>query len=447
MAGGLRFIQNKGQWEKEILYRADIPGGFLFLKKQSLVYVLYDAREVMARHATRPVADDPRTRTSQELINAHGVEVRFEGSNPDVQLSQAKSDGSVYNYFIGSDPNRWGSGAGGFGEVLYQGLYPGIDFRIYTYQNTIKYEFIVHPAADASRIKMIYQGANGISVNQSGQLEIQTSLGSFKEAKPYSFQEINSRTREVNSRYVLRDNQVQFSLPADYDHSHTLTIDPELIFSTFSGAASDNWGHTATYDAAGNLYSGGTVFGAIFPVKVGAYQVQFGGLVDTGLMKFSLDGSLLLYATFLGGASTDIPNSLVTNSKGELFVYGTTSSTNFATTATAFQKTFGGGASITPIDGLGLPNGSDMYLARLSSDGTRLLAATYLGGSGNDALSSVSNIIIKNYGDTFRGEIVLDKDENVLVSFLNQLHQFSHQKRLPRYPQRTAGRHDLAAFS
>lgn len=411
---GLRFIQNKGQWEQNVLFRAELPGGFLFLKKQSMVYVLYDAREVSAQHASKPRQEES-SQVIPQVIKAHGVEVQFAGSSPAVRLSEGSPDGSSYNYFIGNDSRKWGSQAGGYGEVLYKDLYPGIDFRIYAYKFTIKYEFIVHPGADASRIRLNYEGAAGLQLNKTGQVVIETSVGPLKEAKPYSFQEVQQRTREIASNYVLKDNQIQFALPNDYDHSQTLTIDPELIFSTFSGAQSDNWGHTATYDTQGNLYSGGTTFGANFPVTVGAFQVNFGGFVDTALMKFSPDGARLLYATFVGGSGTDIPNSLVTNSKGELFVYGTTASTNFATTGNAFQTAFGGGASITPIDGLGLANGSDIYVLRISTNGQQLLGATYLGGSGNDGLSSVSNIQIRNYGDTFRGEIVLDKDENVLV--------------------------------
>lgn len=416
-AEGLRFIQNKGQWEPEVLFRAEIPGGFLFLKKQSLVYVLYDGKEVSDRHASQPLPDaaDRARLAPPTYIKAHGVEVAFAGSSPGVQLTQLQPDGTSFNYFIGSDSRRWASEAAGFGEVYYKDLYPGIDFRIYAYEFTIKYEFIVHPGADASRIRLDYEGAEGLSLNTHGQLEVKTSVGTIKEAKPYTFQKIDTRTKEIDARFVLNDKQIRIALPNGYDRAHALTIDPELIFSTYSGSISDNWGHTATYDAQGNLYSGGTVFGASFPVTIGAFQVQFSGQVDTGITKFSQDGTLLMYSTFLGGNSTDIPNSLITNKNGELFIYGTTSSPNFATTSTAFQKAFGKGAGITPIDGLELPNGSDMYIARLSADGKRLLASTYLGGSGNDALSTVQDVQIRNYGDTFRGEIVLDKDENVLV--------------------------------
>jgi gliding motility-associated-like protein len=415
LAEGLRFIQNRGQWDREVLYRADLPGGFLFLKKQSLVYVLYDAGQVAAQHANTPLAESGKV-PPPASVRAHGVEVHFDGSSSAVTLQSRQQQPERFSYFLGSDASRWSSDVSAFGEVLYKNLYPGIDLRVFAYQSTLKYEFLVQPGADASRIALRYEGASGLTTNEHGQLVVETSVGAYKEAKPYTFQVVNQRTREVPSRFSLEGTLLRFLLPNDYDHSHPLTIDPELIFSSYSGSLSDNWGHTATYDADGNLYSGGTVFGASFPVTVGAYRVQYAGMVDVSLMKFSPDGKDLLYGTFMGGSTTDIPNSLIVNSKGELLVYGTTGSSNFPTTPNAFQRTFGGGAGIIPISGLELPNGCDIFVARLSADGRQLLASTYVGGNGNDGLSSVVNVIIRNYGDSFRGEIVVDQQDNVLVA-------------------------------
>jgi hypothetical protein len=50
-AASAYFIENKGQWDKEIRFRAAIPGGFLFLKEHSLLYVLYEGSKVAAMHA------------------------------------------------------------------------------------------------------------------------------------------------------------------------------------------------------------------------------------------------------------------------------------------------------------------------------------------------------------------------------------------------------------
>lgn len=410
-AEGLRFVENKGQWPREYLYRAELPGGYLFLKKQSFVYVLYDARRVSALHTQSLTSTDP----DRYQIGAHGVEVHFEGSLSGTQLRTKHQHATQFAYFLGNDPTQWAGGVSAFGEVVYQDLYPGIDLRVYAFEQTIKYEFIVKPQADASQIRLRYEGADKLELTSKEQVVVETTVGAFREAKPYSFQEIQDRTHEVATKYVVEGNRVLFQLPNDYQHGHTLTIDPELVFSTYSGSLADNWGHTATYDADGHLYTGGTVFGSNFPVRIGAYKVDFGGVVDAGLMKFSPDGRQLLYATFLGGSSTDIPNSLIVNNKGELVVFGSTSSTNFVTTEGAFQPRFGGGASVEPISGFPMVNGSDIFVAILSANGSQLVASTLLGGRGNDGLSSVNNVVIRNYGDSFRGEVVVDNDDNVWI--------------------------------
>lgn len=418
-AGGMYFIENRGQWESDILFRTEIPGGFLFLKNNSLVYVFYDASKVSSQHGKVPAKQtlSPTAKTSDLYsIPAHGVEVRFQNSSQVTKHTPKNPVAVQFSYFIGNDSKSWARDVKGYGEVIYENVYPGIDMRIYMHQFILKYEFIVHPQADASQIKMKYEGASGISVNETGQAVIKTSLGQFKEAEPYSFQKINNNNVEIPSKFELSEgNLFQFLLPKGYDKSQTLTIDPELIFSTYSGSVPDNWGHTATYDEEGNLYSGGTVFGTNFPVTTGAYQVRFQGLVDVAIMKFNPNGSDLIYATYLGGNNTDLPTSLIVSSKKELLILGTTSSKDFPVHTSAFQKVFGGGTGATPISGLDMPNGSDIFISKLSADGKQLTASTYLGGSGNDGISTEDNVSIINYGDSFRGEIIVDKSDNVVI--------------------------------
>jgi len=418
--GGMYFIQNKGQWSADILFRAEIPGGFLFLKNKSFVYVLHDAAKLSALHGKTPSQpSSPNAKFSPPivpLINAHGVEVQFENSDAKIKHTQKHQVKSRFNYFLGNDQSKWAGDVAAFEEVVYENIYKGIDLRVYTYDSKLKYEFIVHPHSDASQIKLKYEGATDVSINEAGQTIVKTSVGQFKEAQPYSYQMIHGKTQEVNTKILLSENnRVQFFLPKDYTHSEILTIDPELIFSTFSGSTADNWGHTATYDAEGNLYSGGTVFGVGFPATVGAFQTKFANVVDVGILKFSPDGSQLLYATYLGGKDTEVPNSLIVNSKNELLIFGTTSSTNFPTGTGAYQKIFGGGQSVEPVSGLEFSNGSDIFVSKLSTDGAKLAASTYMGGGNNDGISATAPVRIKNYGDSFRGEIELDQEDNVIV--------------------------------
>ncbi|WP_449272088.1 DUF7948 domain-containing protein [Hymenobacter humi] len=78
------------------------------------------------------------------------------------------------------------------------------------------------------------------------------------------------RHQPVACRYVLTGRTLTFALGA-YDKSRALTIDPTVQFSTLTGSTADNWGFTATYDDAGNMYSGGIVFnsGGTFPATPG----------------------------------------------------------------------------------------------------------------------------------------------------------------------------------
>ncbi|ACT93901.1 DUF7948 domain-containing protein [Dyadobacter fermentans] len=417
-AASAYFIENKGQWDPDIRFRAAIPGGFLFLKQHSLLYVLYDADKVSSLHANGngggPAA---RADMSAPGVRAHGVEVSFLNASPTAHCKTVNQSKASYNYFLGKDETTWADGARGFEEVIYEDIYPDIDLRIYLNQAKLKYEFIVGPGADASRIRFQYKGADAVTLNESGQIVIKTSVGDIREAQPYSFQSADARTKDVASAFRLSaDHTAHFELPDGYDKTLPLTIDPELIFSTYSGASSDNWGHTATYDDEGNLYSGGTVFGTDFPATTGAFQVRFEGLVDVSILKFNPSGTDLLYATFLGGDNTDLPTSLIVNSRKELLILGTTSSKDFPARTNAFQQTFGGGSNIEPISGLRLANGGDLFVSKLNAAGSQLTGSTFIGGSGNDGVSITDNVTIRNYGDSFRGEIGIDKNDNVYVA-------------------------------
>ena len=69
----------------------------------------------------------------------------------------------------------------------------------------------------------------------------------------------------------------------------TLVIDPVVIFCSFSGSTTDNWGFTATYGPDGSMYGGGIVFGTGFPTSPGAYQTAFqGGALISGSSNFLL---------------------------------------------------------------------------------------------------------------------------------------------------------------
>ena len=155
----------------------------------------------------------------------------------------------------------------------------------------------------------------------------------------YQLDPATGARQAVACRYRLAagEGRVSFELGA-YDHGRPLVIDPTVLFSTYSGARGDNWGFTATYDAAGNLYSGGIVLDAMqalvsYPTTMGAFQTRFGGLIDIALIKYNpaVNGAAArVWATYLGGNRADFPSSLVVNAQNELLVLGSSGIEQFS---------------------------------------------------------------------------------------------------------------------
>jgi len=410
----ITFIQNKGQWHQNALYKAELKGGFLYLEQNRFTFDLYDTKKL--EQLSHNHNADSRSLLSNTL-NWHSYYVDFVGSNKNSKLIKKDSTFAYFNYFLGNDKSKWASDVRGFKQITYENIYNGIDLKIYS-NDDLKYDFIVSPNANPASIRLKYSGADKIIV-KNGRLIITTSVNTIIEEKPYTYQIINGKQVEVACNYVLKNNELSFGFPNGYDKSYALIIDPTLMFSALSGSFSNNFGYTATFDSKGFLYSGSSAFGNAYPTTVGAYNTTFnGGGVDIAISKFDTSGTFLIYSTYIGGNNVELPHSLIVNSFDELFILGTTSSTNYPTTANAYDSTFNGGTGLNLSNGLGVnyTNGSDIVVSRLNTTGNVLLASTYLGGSQNDGLNSTSTNTLKyNYADEVRGEIDIDKNNNVYI--------------------------------
>jgi hypothetical protein len=138
-------------------------------------------------------------------------------------------------------------------------------------------------------------------------------------------------------------------------------------FSTFLGGSSLDNASEVAVDAAGNSYVTGNT-GPVFPATAGAYDTTYNGDNDMFVAKFRPDGTLA-WASYLGGSLSDFAFGIAVDGAGDVYVTGSTNSSDFPTTAGAFDSTLGGG------------NG-DAFLTKVRSDGSALIYSTYLGGSG-----------------------------------------------------------------
>ncbi len=411
------FEENKGQWHEEVLFRTEIPGGYLFVTKKGMKYVYVHPEDAgkFAGHDHQNIPSNLRTSKPdlQEGLRMHAIEVLMENRNPSSKIISSKPSASQINYFRGNDPSKWAVDVRRYEEVMIKNVYQNIDFKLYSERGNLKYDFIVRKGGNPSQIALAFIGAEGVGLVED-RLAISTAFSTTHEGNPYSYQRVGEGERPVTCRYQVDGAQVKFDLPEGYNKNEDLIIDPELIFSTYSGSLADNWGFTATYDEAGNLYSGGIVREIGYPVTSGAFQENYGGNVDVGILKFNEDGTQLLFATYIGGSSAETPYSMIVNSLGELVILGTTSSSNFPVTTNAYQTTYHGGPSLgQPVGAIPYTNGSDFYVLKLSSDGRDLISSTFLGGTDNDGVMLQRMPLTKNYGDQFRGEVNIDKDDNI----------------------------------
>lgn len=412
-----KFVENKNQWASSIKFRAAIPSGFMFLKNDGFQYTYYDSKTMGQLHTAN--ASGVASRAAQtNQIKAHSFEVKFIDANLQTKIVAQEQVAEKMNYFLGKDPAKWATNVHSYHTLYYHNIYPSINLKLYEHHKTLKYEFIVAPNTSPKIIKMQYNAADGIRVH-NGQLEVQTSLGKVIEKAPYCYQIIQGKKVTVEARFKLENNEVSFEFPYGYNPNFALIIDPELVFSTYSGSFADNWGNTATFDAAGNLYAGGTAFGSNFPASLGAFQFTYGGQIDVGILKFNATGNQLLYGSFYGGTEAEVPHSLVVDSNNDLLIMGSTSSNDMPTTGTAFDQTFNNNGTfppVTPLAGMRYANGSDIFIAKISQNGNQLKAATYVGGNNNDGLNLSTLPRIKNYGDAYRGDIFVDGSNNVYVA-------------------------------
>ncbi|MBX2966379.1 MAG: gliding motility-associated C-terminal domain-containing protein [Cyclobacteriaceae bacterium] len=416
----LKFIENKNQWSGNVDFAARTPGGKVtFSPGQFSVYLFEESgHEHGNDHAHGSIDEAVGKEVIHEETNAHLVRINFPGANTSSKPIGSIKANEYYNFFIGNDRLKWASRASAYYNIVYPDIYEGIDLRVSSVDKNLKYDFIVKPDAYADAVRIEIEGADNLYLD-NGNLFIETSVGHLIEKKPFTYQVIEGVMCEVKSHYVLENNRIRFFFPEGYDACYELVIDPLLIFSTYSGSTADNWGSTATPGEGGTLYSAGIMRGALggtFPATPGAFQTTYGGGYDVAILKYDSTGSQLLYASHLGGSSNDTPHSLVMDYNGDLIVLGTTSSLDFPVTQNAFSQTFSGGPFTSSNVIEAYPNGSDIFVSRISASGDELKASTFLGGSGNDGINPISGPLTRNYGDEMRGDIITDSLGYVYIS-------------------------------
>ncbi len=169
------------------------------------------------------------------------------------------------------------------------------------------------------------------------------------------------------------------------------SITSELIYSSFLGSSNTDACHDIVIDSYNNIYLSGCTHSSDFPTTLNAYDESYNGGSDVFVSKISADGSEIIFSTFLGGSGDDYGDydvkytAITLDSENNIYLLGTTRSSDFPTTSNAYDQDHNGE--------------QDIFIAKISANGSKLLYSTYLGGISNEmslklVLDNANNAII-----------------------------------------------------
>ena len=425
-AGGhIDFIENQGQWDR----------GVRFLARLGAATAVVEQRTLTLRPAAHREA---------------AVSLTFEGASTVAVIVGEGKGTTRYNFYLGSDSSAWRANVPAYRAVAYRGMYDGVDVRLHERSGQLEYELRLASGADLEQVVIRADGASNPHLDGDGSLVLDTVNGPFRQSAPRSWEELpDGRLRPLASRFRQIDGQRYGFEVEDRDPTRPLVIDPGLVWSTFLGGSGpdfigpsvvardgtgdvfvggtmasadfpmfsdasfapgsqvpafvarlDSTGSALRYatfvggwhaqivhrglavDAAGNAVLVGQTFSPDFPTTAGVFD-RIGVNKDAFVVRLNAAGGLI-FSTFLGGSGDDDAYAVAYDPGGSIIVGGTTVSRDFPTTPTAFHPTYN--TPNAPADG---GAEGDMFIARLTADGTALTYGTFLGGPQADVLEDL----------------------------------------------------------
>ncbi|HEY3128758.1 MAG TPA: SBBP repeat-containing protein, partial [Acidobacteriota bacterium] len=383
----ISFEANQGQTDSSVKFVSRGPGYSLFLTSSQAVLRLPrdldqklkqeygDNLTAAARRFTLPSergGNDARTRAS---VQADAIlRIKFLNANHAAAVAGVDNLSARSNYFVGDDPQKWRANIQQYSRVEYRRLYPGIDLIFHGDGRQLEFDFAVAPGGDPSKIRVALQGADRITLASSGDLDIQIADQALRLHKPLVYQDVRGVKNTVAAKYrILGHGQINIDV-APYDHRDPLLIDPQLSYSALLGGRFESQANAIAVDAAGNAYVTGTTFAGDFPT-VAPLQATKGLSSDVFITKISPSGTLV-YSTFLGGGLADEGRGIALDPSGNIYVTGTTQSTNFPV-MNAFQPTSRGGFR-------------EAFVAKLNATGSALVYSSYIGGSDQEIATAIA---------------------------------------------------------
>lgn len=337
----LTFEVNQGQFDDRVRFASRGPGYTLFLTDTEAVMVMSGTSVI------RLALDQARPRQPIGIDQQPGI----------------------VNYLRGRDPSKWRTGIATYARVTQREVLPGVDLVYYGNGDAHEYDLVVAPGTSPSAVAMRVSGADRVSLDATGNLQMATAAGNMTMKAPHVYQTISGTRMPVEARFALSDaGAIAFDVGA-YDTTLPLVIDPELVYGTFLGGSGQGFDTAAgvAVDEAGAAYIVGTTEAADFPTQ-SPLQPNLNGLQDAVVTKLSAAGQRI-YATYLGGSGYDGGVAIAVRADGVAYVLGGTTSNDLPVPG-AFQAQHQGSG--------------DAFVVELNREGTGIVRGTYLGGTAGE---------------------------------------------------------------
>lgn len=365
------FIENRGQVHNQLNQpRPDVLCIGVSKSSQLLITETAYSHQLNRVHYREPKRDRDKSDVEMQLVDSttfSRVDLHWLNSSTEVGFEKISPRTKQYNFYNLPHNSVGITGVREFESVRLNGIYPGIDVRFYDADGLFEHDYEIAPGADYQNIRIKIEGAVA-QLSKSGELVLETSLGTVTESSPVVFQ----NGKELESTWIQLEHGVWgFNIPAA-DNNLAMVIDPiSRVWGTYYGGNElDEINHIHT-DDEGFIYAVGETSSSNNIATSGAFQEVVSTGKDAKISKFDEDGNQI-WGTYLGGNGNESAWSCDIKGDGILYVIGRTESTDNIATAGAHQETHGDGGII--FDG---------FIQRFTSDGIRVWG-TYYGGEDYD---------------------------------------------------------------
>ncbi|HYH98295.1 hypothetical protein [Hyalangium sp.] len=291
------------------------------------------------------------------------------------------------NMLVGPRVN-WKTNLPTWGALYYPAVAPGVDLWFEAREGGVQYSLRAEQGADLRQVRLEWRGAQELRIAGNGRaLEVKLADGELREEGLHCGQEAADGTsREVPCRYrevsLKGTNLWEYVIEVEVDEpGRPAWVDPTIQWNTFVGAQGNDALENITVilgaAIAGQFFfvgsSGSDVQAPIDPTPPGDNLHVPSARSDVVVSRRNADGTVL-WTSLIGGTGDDFGRAFAIGAIGDVFVAGTTTSTNLP----------------PGPQGATHSGGRDGFIARISSGGDTLHWIQYIGGPGDEEIYSLT---------------------------------------------------------